>query len=198
MLHTMLGEHAADRLDPEPVPVVVDERDYHGSRGSSSRAKKLDAASRISLARFSSRTSACNALIVAASVVVVPARFPVSMWCCFTQPRSVSGTTPTRSPMRLTSLIHRQRRVLRHRLRHQPQRPVTQLLRILPLRWQTPPPGGIRPRTNPGRFKVPLSPHPRSLDPPGAAGHGGSPDGSRALNAFAITFEGRLFPSSTL
>ncbi len=31
----MLGEHAADRLDPEPVPVIVDERDHHGSRGSS-------------------------------------------------------------------------------------------------------------------------------------------------------------------
>ena len=47
------GEHPADRLDPEPVPVVIDERCHHGSRGSSSRAKKLDAASRISLARLS-------------------------------------------------------------------------------------------------------------------------------------------------
>ncbi|MEW1976738.1 hypothetical protein AB0301_16935 [Microbacterium profundi] len=43
----MLGEHAADRLDSEPVTMIVDELNYHGSRGSSSRAKKLDAASRI-------------------------------------------------------------------------------------------------------------------------------------------------------
>lgn len=50
--HAVLGQHAADRLDPEPVTVVVDEPDYQGSRGSSSRAKKLEAANRISLARF--------------------------------------------------------------------------------------------------------------------------------------------------
>ena len=53
----MLGEHPADRLDPEPVPVVVDEGDYLGSRGSSSAAKKADAAFKISLARRSSTFS---------------------------------------------------------------------------------------------------------------------------------------------
>ena len=38
----------------------VDELDYFGSRGSSSRAKKLAAALRISLARLSSRFSRSN------------------------------------------------------------------------------------------------------------------------------------------
>src|SRR3954453_5516219 len=56
-LDPVLTQHAADRLDPEPVPVVVNEGDYHGKRGSSSRAKNEEAANKISLARFSSRTS---------------------------------------------------------------------------------------------------------------------------------------------
>jgi len=43
----VLGEHPADRLDPEHLLVLGDERHYHGSRESSSRAKKLDADSRI-------------------------------------------------------------------------------------------------------------------------------------------------------
>lgn len=63
----MLTEHPADRLDPEPSPVSIDERDHHGKRGSSSRAKKLDAANKISLARFSSRFSRSNSLIRFAS-----------------------------------------------------------------------------------------------------------------------------------
>ena len=64
----MLAKHAADRLDPEPVPVIVDERDYHGSRGSSSRAKNDEAANKISLARLSSRFSSSNSLILLASL----------------------------------------------------------------------------------------------------------------------------------
>ena len=71
-LAAVLGQHPADRLDPEPATMSVDERGHHGSRGSSSRAKRLDAANRISLARLNSRFSACNLLIVAASLVVVP------------------------------------------------------------------------------------------------------------------------------
>jgi hypothetical protein len=43
----VLGEHAADRLDPEPASMFVDERHYQGKRGSSSRAKNELAASRI-------------------------------------------------------------------------------------------------------------------------------------------------------
>lgn len=62
-LDGMLGEHPADRLDPEPVTMIVDELNYHGSRGSSSRAKNEDAANRISFARLSSRTSASSALM---------------------------------------------------------------------------------------------------------------------------------------
>src|SRR5680860_684805 len=92
-LTAMLRKHATDPLDPEPVLMSVDEADYHGSRGSSSRAKKLDAANRISLARFSSRTSRSSSLILAASAVVTPGRRPVSISACLHQPRSVSGTT---------------------------------------------------------------------------------------------------------
>jgi len=39
-------QRLADRLDPEAVPVFVDELHYFGSRGSSSRAKKAEAAFR--------------------------------------------------------------------------------------------------------------------------------------------------------
>lgn len=74
--HAVLGEHPADRLDPELVPDLVDERGHHGSRGSSSRATNEDAASRISLARFSSVTSRSRSLIRLASLVVVPADSP--------------------------------------------------------------------------------------------------------------------------
>lgn len=52
--HAMLREHAGDRRDTEPDPVVVNEGDYHGKRGSSSRANNDEAAKRISLARFNS------------------------------------------------------------------------------------------------------------------------------------------------
>jgi hypothetical protein len=69
-LAAVLGQHPADRLDPEPGLVRVDEADYHGSRGSSSRAKKLEAASKIWLARFSSRTSRSSSLTRAVSAVL--------------------------------------------------------------------------------------------------------------------------------
>ena len=102
-LHPVLCEHAADRLDPEPVTMIIDELNYHGSRGSSSRAKKLDAASRISFARFNSRTSASSRLIRCASFLVVPGRSPASIAACLHQPRSVSEFTPTRCPIRTTA-----------------------------------------------------------------------------------------------
>ena len=54
------AQHPADRLDPEPVPILVDESHYFPSRGSSSRAKKADAAFKISFARRSSRFSRSN------------------------------------------------------------------------------------------------------------------------------------------
>jgi hypothetical protein len=62
----VLRQLGADRLDSPTQPrrlavaVLVDETRHHGSRGSSSRAKKLDAANKISFARFSSFTSCCN------------------------------------------------------------------------------------------------------------------------------------------
>ena len=46
-LAAVLCEHPADRLDPEAVAVFVDEGDYLGGRGSSSRAKKAEAAFKI-------------------------------------------------------------------------------------------------------------------------------------------------------
>ena len=76
--HTVLGQHAAHRLDLEPFTVVLDELDYQGSRGSSSRAKNELAANRISLARFSSRFSASSCLIFCASAVVELGSRPVS------------------------------------------------------------------------------------------------------------------------
>ena len=46
-----------DRLDPEAVPVSVDEAAHLGSRGSSSRANKAETTFRISFARRSSQFS---------------------------------------------------------------------------------------------------------------------------------------------
>src|SRR5690606_7057713 len=51
--HAMLPQHAADRLDPEAVPVGVDERHYFFDWRSSSAPKKDAAALRISFARRS-------------------------------------------------------------------------------------------------------------------------------------------------
>lgn len=114
--------------------MIIDERGPHGKRGSSSRAKKLEAANEISLARFSSRTSRSRSLIRFPSSVVVPRRFPASMSACLAQPRSVSGFTPL-----LPILGHRGRcRQLRGfltSLPHDPDRPVPQLLGILPRCW---------------------------------------------------------------
>ncbi|MGI8648259.1 MAG: hypothetical protein DLM55_04335 [Acidimicrobiales bacterium] len=96
----------ADRLDAEPVPVAVDELHYHGSRGSSSRAKKDDAANKISLARLSSLTSASSFFNRAASSVLVPDRAPASMAAYLHHPRNVSGFTPTRCPIRTTAAFN--------------------------------------------------------------------------------------------
>ena len=51
----VLGEHAADRSDPEPSTLLGDERTDQRRRGSLSRAKKLVAALRISTVSSSSR-----------------------------------------------------------------------------------------------------------------------------------------------
>ena len=58
----------------ELLAVLVNELDYLGGRGSSSRAKKLAAALTISLARLSSRTSRSNSATRCASTVDIPGR----------------------------------------------------------------------------------------------------------------------------
>ncbi|MER0427696.1 hypothetical protein ABR748_26285 [Streptomyces microflavus] len=88
----MLGEHAADRLDTaEAVPVIVDERYERVCGRSSSAAKKLAAAFKMSFARFSSAISFFTALICADSSVVVSSRRPESTSSRFTQFRRVSA-----------------------------------------------------------------------------------------------------------
>src|SRR5690606_26311002 len=73
-------QRTADRLDPEASLVVVDENAHLlGGCGSSSRAKKADAALRISLARRSSRFSRSSSLIRSASTLVTPGRLPASV-----------------------------------------------------------------------------------------------------------------------
>ena len=85
---------AADRLDPEALAVGVDDAGHFGSRGSSSRAKKAEAAWRISLARRSSRFSRLSSRSRSRSSVVSPGRAPPSTSARRTQMRSVSGVIP--------------------------------------------------------------------------------------------------------
>src|SRR6266511_3891700 len=100
-LHTRVTQRVADRLDTvEGIPMLVDELDYLGSRGSSSRAKKLAAALRISLARLSSRFSRSNSAIRCESTLDVPGRLPPSTSACRTQLRSVSRLMLNRSATR--------------------------------------------------------------------------------------------------
>jgi hypothetical protein len=88
-------QHAADRLNPEPVSVLVDEHgQLLGGRGSSSRAKKADAAFKISLARRNSRFSRSSSLMRSASAVVLPGRLPPSTSTWRIHNRSVSGVIP--------------------------------------------------------------------------------------------------------
>src|SRR5262249_57842029 len=88
-------QRLADRLDPPAVPMSVDQGHYFGSRGSSSRAKKLAAALRISLARRSSRFSRSSSAMRRRSSVVVPGRRPSSTSACLTQLRSDSTPIPS-------------------------------------------------------------------------------------------------------
>ena len=73
-----LGQHGTDRLDPEPVFMFRDERYERGSRGSSSLAKKADAAFRISFARRNSATSRRSRFSSSDSSLVAPGRAPAS------------------------------------------------------------------------------------------------------------------------
>ncbi|MDQ1017860.1 hypothetical protein QFZ43_004409 [Streptomyces afghaniensis] len=71
---SMVGQHMADRLDPEHLLELVDERYERLDGRSSSATKKADAAFKISFARRSSAFSARSRLISAASSDVVPGR----------------------------------------------------------------------------------------------------------------------------
>jgi hypothetical protein len=71
-------QHGADRLDPEPLSVRVDERD-HLLGPSSSTAKKADAAFKISLARRSSRFSRSSSVRRCRSSVESHGRWPSSI-----------------------------------------------------------------------------------------------------------------------
>src|SRR5262249_37200815 len=85
----------ADRLDPLLSSVLVDERHHHFRRRSSSpRAKKTAALTHISLARFNSRFSRSSCLRRSRSVLVSPARLPLSRSACRTHWRKDSGVQP--------------------------------------------------------------------------------------------------------
>src|SRR5262249_6757442 len=88
-------QHAADRLDSPADPVRINALHRGGQRGSSSRAKKADAALRISLARRSSRTSRSRSRIRSRSALVMPGRWPWSTSSRRTHNRSVSGVIPS-------------------------------------------------------------------------------------------------------
>src|SRR5688572_7167786 len=89
------GQHAAHRLDPVRLLVLVDERHHHfGRRSSSATAKYADAFLRISLARRSSWTSRSRSLMRALSSVVGPGLLPASRCDWRSHFRSVSGVQP--------------------------------------------------------------------------------------------------------
>ena len=101
-------QHGADRLDPEPVAMVVDELDHRGyfpRRSSSAWAKYADAFRRISFARVSSRTSRSSSFNRSRSLVVRPGPMP--------------GIT-LRLPHPLPQCLRRASELRRHRLQHRP------------------------------------------------------------------------------
>ena len=70
-LAPMLGEHAADRSDPEPSTMLGDERTDQRCRGSLSRTKKVVAALRISMV-------CSNSAILRFELPVLPGSWPWS------------------------------------------------------------------------------------------------------------------------
>ena len=94
----------ADRLDPEPFRWSSMDAATTAVAGRAHAPRTRRPPTRISLARFSSRTSCSSCLILAASPVVVPVRPPASMSACMDQARSVSAEIGLR-------VEHRQRGV---------------------------------------------------------------------------------------
>ena len=100
-LNTVLAQHAADRSDPEAVPVISNELTHlrcaqRRERGSLSRAKKDVAALRISMVCSSSALRRLSARISAAASLETPSRSPSSTCRCRIQVRNVSGVIPSR------------------------------------------------------------------------------------------------------
>ena len=130
---------AADRLDPEPFLVHVDERDSpRQSRvelpREETRRRQQDLVGPLELLDLLLQA----ALISAASLVVVPGRRPASISACLHQPRNVSGFTPTRGPIRTTAAFNDSSGSCSRASTHEPHRPLPQLVRILPRCWHPP------------------------------------------------------------
>src|SRR5690606_41152273 len=95
---TARGEEPLDRraqdpayeLDPETIPMFIDEPDHLGQGRSSSFAKNTLAALRISFALRRSAFSFCSRLISAAASVVTPGFTPASTSYRRCQSRNVS------------------------------------------------------------------------------------------------------------
>jgi len=88
-------QHTAARLDPKDRSMIIDERDRHFARRSSSAcAKFADAFFRISLARFSSKFSRSSCFRRWGSSVVRPGRLPASRSACRTHRRRASTCNP--------------------------------------------------------------------------------------------------------
>ena len=99
-LDALLGEHAADRLDPVVLCTHrINELDDQRRRGSSSLAKKIDADFRIALASLRSRFSRSRSLILCCSADVAPGTWHRSIWACLVHTRSDSAPIPSFGPI---------------------------------------------------------------------------------------------------
>src|SRR4051794_28514668 len=97
--YIVLGEHGTDRLDAEPLPVIVDVGDdYRSRRSSSAWAKKADAVFRISFARRSSAFSFFRRAFSSASDNPEGSTGRSAFSAASTQFRSVAGLMPSSSP----------------------------------------------------------------------------------------------------
>src|SRR5947208_6863502 len=101
----MLDAPSQTTLEPVALVLLDEVHDHLGGR-SSSAAKKVDAALRIALARFSSAFSRFSRLSSADSSVVVPARAPASTSARRTHLRTVSGVPIPRSSANLAIAAH--------------------------------------------------------------------------------------------
>ncbi len=112
-------------------------------------AKKLDAASSMSLARLSSLTSRSSGLIRPTSSVLTRPLTGVDCGLLAPPPQRVGGgSDPSADPQH--GGVERQARLLRPGLGHEPLRPITQLVRVLPRCWHSTLTRGFAPATRPG------------------------------------------------